>query len=185
MLERDQPLVRIQPLPPGSTPLFLVDAVVVEEDTYRVLSADPLARETYEPPDGLLGDAAATLPVPPGSILVQDGSPLKFLAVVHDLSREPTLREGWVKAALIAIVQEANRRRVTSLAVPALGARQGALAAERFAVLFSDALCAVKSDQLREVWLLVAPSSCAAVHDVLSRAGLPVQIEPLESGRIQ
>jgi hypothetical protein len=185
MLERDQPLVRIQPLPPGAAPLYLVDAVVVEEDTYRVLSADPVARETYEPAADLLSTAASTLPVPPGSVLVQDGSPLKFLAVVHDLNREPTLREEWVSGALIAIMKEADRRQLASLAVPTIGARRGSLTAERFAALISEAIGAVKSDHLKELWLLVAPSSSKAVLDVLSRAGLSVQIEPAKSGRVQ
>jgi len=178
-------MIRIQSLPPGLRPLFIVDAVVVEEDTYLVLGADPVPRETHEQPDGLLREAASTLPVPPGSMLVQDGAPLKFLAVVHDLNEEPTLREEWVEAALAATIREANRRRLRSLALEAWGARYGSLTAERFAMLFGDALCALKPGHPVEIWLLVAPSSCSAVHDVLSRAGLSVQIEPAESGRVQ
>ncbi len=178
-------MIRIQPLPPGSRPVFILDAVVVEEDTYLVLGADPVPRETHEQPEGLLGVASSTLPVPLGSLLVQDGAPLKFRAVVHDLNEDPTLRERWVKAALAATLREANRRQLRSLALEAWGARSGSLTAERFAALFADALSTLKPDHPEEIWLLVAPSSCSAVQDVLSRAGLSVQIEPANSGRVQ
>jgi hypothetical protein len=53
----ERPILQIIPAPPGTTLVFLVDAVVVEDDTHLVLGADPVPRETREEPGQLLENA--------------------------------------------------------------------------------------------------------------------------------
>jgi len=75
---------------------YPVDAMVAEEDTFLVLSADPELSESKESPIKVLTEALEARPETPGSVLIKDGHPLQFLAIVHDLDREPSWKEEWI-----------------------------------------------------------------------------------------
>ncbi|UCC48909.1 MAG: hypothetical protein JSV41_01680 [Gemmatimonadota bacterium] len=142
---------------PGSDPPFPLDAVVVEEDTYLVLGAEPVAKETHEPPERTLEEAEAREPQIPGTVVVKEETPLRFLAVVHDLDEEPSWREEWVARALVAALQEAEARRIRSLSLPMLGTLHGSLETQRFVELLQEALASTWLGRLENVWL-VAPT---------------------------
>jgi len=142
---------------PEDAPPFEVDAVAAEEDTWLVLSADPVATEPEEGLEEILAAARQAQPEPPGSVVVLEGRPLRLLAVVHDLSREPTWREEWVASALAAILAECEARGIRSLALPPLGARHGSLAPPRFEELLAEALRAAPPLRLERLWLVVPP----------------------------
>ena len=140
---------------PGSDPPFPLDAVVVEEDTYLVLGAKPVAREMHESPERTLEEAESREPEIPGTVLVLEGSPLRLLAVVHDLDEEPSWREEWVASALVAVLQEAEARGIRSLSLPMLGTLYGSLEAQRFVELLREALGSTWLGRLENVWLVV------------------------------
>jgi len=147
--------VRVVIAPPEEPP-FRVDAEVLEEDTYLVLSAEPQAIEPDVHPLLVLQAAHEARPVPPGSVIVQPGAPLRLLAVVHDLAQEPTWREEWIGAALAGVLREVRAQRVRALALPALGARHGRMPAVAFAGLLCRALEADTPPTLARLWLRVA-----------------------------
>jgi hypothetical protein len=111
--------VRIVPAPEDQPP-FPVDALAVEDDTYFVLGADPEVREPNEHPIRLWKQIHEAEPAAPGSVSVkegEDGGPTRFLAVVHDLSQEPSWREEWVAQALGEVLRETGQRKVYRRAV--------------------------------------------------------------------
>jgi hypothetical protein len=143
------------------------DAVVEEEDTYLVLSADP---EVREPPVARLRafhEAYTAEPAEPGSVVVRDGAPTRLLAVVHDLSQDPSWREEWVAAALRAVIAEADSRKVRTLAMPPLGRVHGSLPRERFVVLLRSALQAGAPRNLEQICLVVPDHEAEVFRDLL------------------
>lgn len=154
-MNRAQSRLRVVVAAPGVDPPFSLDAVVVEQDTYLVLGAEPVAKETHEPPQRTLEEAEAREAEIPGTVLVMEGSPLRFLAVAHDLDEEPSWREEWIASALVAALQEAEARGIRSLSLPMLGTLYGTLEAQRFVELLQEALESTWLGRLENVWLVV------------------------------
>ena len=139
---------------PRSRPPFEVGAHALEDDTYHVLSASPELREPTEHPIRVWTAVHEQEPAEPGSVIVKAGTPLRLLAVVHDLSEEPTWREAWVAAALEAVLREAERRAITHLGLEPLGAVHGNLRPDRFVSMLHGALESVRPQRLERVWLM-------------------------------
>lgn len=144
--------VRVVVAPADQQP-FRVDAEAVEEDTFLVLSADAETEDQGVHPLRVLQAAHEAEPVAPGTVIARPGPPLRLLAVVHDLGRDPTWREDWVAAALAGLLREIRVRRVRALALPVLGARHGRMPATAFAALLRAALEAGSPPSLARVWL--------------------------------
>ena len=139
---------------PSNQPPFPVDAVVAEEDTYLVLSAETDLRIPAEHPLRVMTAAHELEPAEPGTVVVRSGEPLRLLAVVHDLSRDPSCEEDWVLAALEEIFLQTERLRLESIALPLLGAVQGVLEPGHCAELLWAALVANEPETLERIWLM-------------------------------
>jgi len=129
--------------------------IVYEEDTFLVLSAPIEWKEPGEHPVRVMDDAYSADPETPGHVIVREGRPVKFLAVVHDLSQEPTWKEEWVAAALAVIFCEGESRKLTSMALPLLGTRHGSLETKRFFSLLRHALDRASLRHLKYLWLMM------------------------------
>ncbi len=141
-------------------PPFRVDALVAEEDTFLVLSADPVVKAPREPLEEMIKQAHEIRPEVPGSVLVRKKRPLEFLAIVHDLDLEPSWKEEWISSALDKIFREVVVRKIRSLALPLLGTSHGSLEPKRAARLFGNALRQNSPVGLQHIWLIV-PSGTA------------------------
>lgn len=139
---------------PRYAPPFAVAAEAVEDDTYFVLGADPRARPSDEHPIRAMTAALEAGPAELGSVVVKDGRPLRLLAVVHDLSAEPTCHEEWVAKALDGIFREAKERELEAVGLPLLGTRHGTLPADRFMVLLREALERAAPGVPERLWLI-------------------------------
>jgi len=146
---------------------FPVDAVALEEDTFLVLSAETAVRETKESLMRVMTKVIETRPEIPGTVLVKGKHPLRILAVVHDLNREPTWKEAWVESALRGIFQEVERRRLKSLALPFIGTLHGKLKKERFIRMLREVLETTECKHLRKVWLIVPSGTKRAILKAL------------------
>jgi len=149
---------------PEDHPPFPVEAVVFEEDTYRILSADGEKIETEDHPLAVLVEALGAEPEIPGRVLVYEEPPFRFLAVVHDLDREPSWREEWIESALEGIFGEAERRKLRAIALPFLGTKHGSLGKERFATIFREFLKKRSSSHPLRVWLILPRGSDLPVN---------------------
>ncbi len=168
-------MVRVIAAPVAFAPAFPLDALVIEDDTCLVLGAEPFPRENREPPRRLLERAVTTEPVAPGTVVVRGGGPIQLHAVVHDLSLEPSWREEWVEAALRAALDEADRRRLSALVLPPLGALHGSLTVGRFAELLAAVLHQQPAGHLDAIWLVLPAETPAEALDALRGFGLVIR----------
>jgi hypothetical protein len=152
---------------PGDHPPFPVEAVVFEEDTYLVLSAGWDKIQSDDHPVVILTEALEAQPEEPGSVVVTEGSPLRFLAVVYDLDQEPSWREEWIERALEGIFREAERRGVQTIALPFLGTKHGTLGKERFLLLLRGFLERNRSPYPLRVWLVLPGNTSPKIIDLL------------------
>ncbi len=158
--------VRIVATPEGHPP-FPVEAMVFEEDTYLVLSGDWEEIESDDHPVAVMVEAFEAEPENPGRVVVYEGNPLRFLAVVHDLDQEPSWREEWIEKALEEIFQEAQRRTLQSIALPFLGTKHGSLEKKRFAILFREFIESRPFLRPLQVWLILPPGPHLPINDWL------------------
>jgi len=154
--------LRIVAAPKDNQP-FPVDAVVFEEDTFLVMSTETAIREPKESLMRVMTKLIETRPKKPGSILVQGKRPLRMLAVVHDLNREPTWKEEWVESALRGIFHEVERRRLNALALPFIGTLHGKLKKEDFVNILREVLETMECTCLKKIWLIVPLKTKRAV----------------------
>jgi hypothetical protein len=146
--------VRIVAAPQDRRP-FPVAAVVLEEDTNLLMSASAEIRDPVQSFGDLLREMAAFQALAPGDVVVQAGSPLRLLAVIHDIEQTPTWKEAWVESALCRLLKETERLGLDSLCLPVLGALHGGMSTIRFARLLRAALEGGPRARLRRVWGLV------------------------------
>ena len=152
---------------PRDTPPFPIEALVFEEDTFLVMSADPAPREAKLPMVKIMTRLIETRPRTPGTVVLQGRSPLRILAIVHDFNQEPSWKEAWVESALRNALQESQNLGVRSLALPLLGTVHGSLERRRFLEILVAALYETRLPYLNRLWL-VAPEgqSLQAVRDL-------------------
>lgn len=152
---------------PEDRPPFPVEAVVLEEDTYLVLSAGWDRIESDDHPVVILTEAFDAQPEEPGSVVVPGDSPLRFLAVVYDFDREPSWKEEWVERAIEGIFREAERRRLQTIALPFLGTKHGSLKKERFLLLLRKFFERNRSPYPLRVWLALPGETSPTIIDLL------------------
>jgi hypothetical protein len=144
---------------PPEQPPFEPRVRVLEEDTWRILSAPAEASPRQEHPIRLMTAVYDDEPAAPGSVLVGHRG---WLAVVYDLDAEPICREQWVADALAKVLEKARRLDCTSLALPLLGTTHGGIARERGLALLVDALRHAdgQPSALRRLWLQAPAAEC-------------------------
>ncbi len=154
--------VRIAAAPEDRAP-FPVAAVAFEEDTNLLMSARAELRVPAESFGELVEDMVSFQPADPGSVVVQAGSPVRLLAVVHDIDRTPTWTEAWIERAILSVLQETDRHRLASLCLPVLGAMHGSMKTARFATLLRRALEQHPPRRLRRIWAQVPEKDTAVM----------------------
>ena len=139
---------------PEHRPPFGISAMVAEEDTCLVLSAPTDIIVPPEHPIRVMTEVHAASPLSPGTVVVRSGSPLRFLAVVHDLDEDPTCSEAWVAAALDGVLDETEARGLQAIGLPMIGTLHGTLSPEHFVALLSNSLRRCSPNVLRRIWLV-------------------------------
>ena len=130
-----------------------VDAIVFEEDTFLVMSADPTPKDPKVPMVRVMTSLIETQPRVPGTVLLQGRSPLRMLAIVHDFNQDPSWKEEWIENALRGVFQQMEKLGLQSLALPLLGTVYGTLDKRRFIELLVRALQGTGHNALRLLWL--------------------------------
>jgi hypothetical protein len=153
---------------PENSPPFRVDAVVAEEDTYLVMSeSNAELRDTNEHPVRIMTRAIEARPAQPGSIIVKRGSPLRFLAIIHDFDIEPSSREEWVGKCLSEALYQSEKRQFGSLAIPLIGTSHGPLDEKRFLLLLHGILDEISPRHLKQLWLVVPAGTSSEIMGLL------------------
>ncbi|HLO25075.1 MAG TPA: hypothetical protein VK187_03110 [Geobacteraceae bacterium] len=158
--------VRIRVTPPDEGPA--VDAVVLEEDTWLILSTGPEVTAPADHAVRLLTELHEAEPLAPGTVLVREEHPLKLLAVVHDFGADPCCRPEWIEAALAGILRICRERQLRSLLLPLLGVRHGRVRPEDVVPLIARTIRSDGAAQLATVHLQVPAGNRATVEQLLS-----------------
>jgi hypothetical protein len=108
-----------------------------------------------------------TEPELPGTVIVKGKSPLKLLAVVHDVSLEPIFKEKWIRSALHEVFKESEKRKVRSLALPMIGTLHGSLKHKRFIEFLKPAIEKTLPKYLKSIWLITPPGINKKIIDML------------------
>ncbi len=146
--------VRIAAAPEDRAP-FPVTAVALEEDTNLLMSARAELRAPVESFGKLVEDMASFEPVEPGTVVVQGDSPVRLLAIIHDIEQSPTWKEAWIEDAISGVLKETERHKLGSLCLPVLGSLHGDMSTKRFARLLRLALEKHPPKRLRRIWAQV------------------------------
>jgi hypothetical protein len=134
-----------------------VDAVVLEEDTWLILSARTELAAPAEHPVRLFTQLHEAEPCLPGTVLVRDDRPLLLLAVVHDFGADTCCRPEWITTALGEILRICRERQVGRLLLPLLGVRHGAMKRAEIIPLIINAILADFPPSLAAVFVHVPP----------------------------
>lgn len=152
---------------PRTHPPFRCAAIAEEQDTCLLLGPQHELRASDTPAWAMANRLEAQRTHVPGSVVVRRGTPLRLLAIVHDVSQTPTWREAWVVEALGNILRELERRELASLTLPVLGARHGKLSTRRFAQMLGGVLARHRPACLRRLWLSVPTGVSCSILDAL------------------
>ena len=150
---------------PKEAPPFTADAIVFEEDTFLVLSADNTIRESGEHIVRIMTKIIETLPIPPGQVVKKGRKPLHLLAIVHDFDCEPSWREEWITRALDEIFVEIETRRLRTAAMPLIGTAFGSLKNQRFIYLLKKTMARMTFTHLKRLWLITPVGSNRSIID--------------------
>ncbi len=155
---------------PTAKPPFPIDAVVAEEDTFLVLSAEARVRK----PEGslleIMTNVIETRPKTPGTVLLRGRTPIHLLAIIHDLNQDPSWREEWIQSALNRIFQISEQRKLQSIALPLLGTHHGTLEKKRFVVIFRHALKKIIPSYLQRIWLVIPSGTSMKTLEMIRSA---------------
>jgi len=152
---------------PQEAPPFEVEAMTHEEDTFLIMDADPETIPIEIHPIRMMAELENFSPQEVGSVIVRKGSPIRLLAVIHDVDKEPACREIWITQALQNIFQEVERLGLRTLGMPLLATRHGRLPLKRFARLLGQALSEAPLNSLQHLWLVApVPDNSAVVDDL-------------------
>jgi len=123
---------------PHHQPPFPVQGLVLEEDTWFALSSSPKFLEPRRHPIRIMTDAWEAEPALPGSVHIRDRHPFRLLAVVHDLSQDPTWRIEWIEQALRRSLEIARERGLRALGIEPLGTVHGRFPVADFDTLLEE-----------------------------------------------
>lgn len=130
-----------------------VDVRVFEEDTFLVLTVDPVMKYTDEHPVKFMTRIMETKRHEPGSVVRKQSS---WYAVVHDVDAEPVCSEEWIDKAYSEVLRLAATKGIAKLGIPLLGTVHGKFSACESLRLLVCHVKGLKKTSLKEI-LILAP----------------------------
>jgi O-acetyl-ADP-ribose deacetylase (regulator of RNase III) len=89
------------------------------------------------------------------------------LAIVHELSADPTCRTEWIDQALRTAFVEADRAKARTIALPLLGTVHGRIPESTSFALFKAAIAASPKTHLERIWLVIPADRLDVVASLL------------------
>ena len=160
--------VMLRPVTADAMP-FVADALVREEDTFRVFGSSGGLHAVQQHPIRTFTDAYTTQALAVGSAVFEPGSPANILAVIHDLDSSPSCETRWVQDATTAVMELAEEHQLTNLCMPLLGTVHGRLLQSRALEILHAALVKWRGSHPRRVALTVAAAELDDVRGWLMR----------------
>lgn len=146
-----------------------VDVRIFEEDTYLVLTVDPVMRYVDEHPVRLMTRILDAKPHLPGSVVRKKSS---WYAVVHDLDAEPICRKEWIDNAYGESLRLAEKSGVARLGIPLLGTVHGRYPARDSLQMLTDHILKQNLSKVKKIVIIVKKDFVAETRKLL------VQVRP-------
>lgn len=146
-----------------------LDAVVVEEDTYQVLSSDGILHSPNESLQSISAQLSGYVPPHPGEILIRGTDPIEIVAIVHDLDYTPSWRQEWILSALQKVFAQAHKRQLHTMAMPLLGSVHGRFPAIQFLHLLEAVINQEEARYPKTLWLAAPRDELPQLMPVLDR----------------
>ena len=151
--------IHVQPFP--------VDIRVLEEDTWQIMSSEPVLHETESHPIRIMTDLIEQQALKVGDVLARGR---QWLAVVYDLDQKPLCQPEWIIRALQKILALSEQNGITALALPLLGSTHGPLNWDKSLEIIIDVLGKHEGRHLQRIWLIVNKDQLQAVRERINTA---------------
>ena len=149
------------------TPPFPIDATIIEEDTWQVLAAKNIARESEEHPIRLMTSLIDQQPVPLGEVIIHGQ---EWRIVVIDLDKEQVCTPASITLALQKLALQIGKHKVSSISIPVLGMAYGGIDIKEFITLLKTHVLENSSlGRLKHIWLRVPRDYLEPDNGPLSR----------------
>ena len=145
-------------------PSLPIDVRVFEEDTFLVLTVDPVMRHKEEHPIRLMTRVAESKPNKPGSVVINNTS---WYAVVHDVDRDPTWNEEWIRKAYKQVLLLAEIKKVRRIGLPLLGSVHGKFPPGQSLAMLYESIDSSPFQFLQNILILVPHTTCKTIWNKL------------------
>jgi len=147
-----------------------VDVRVFEEDTYLVLTVDPVMRYVDEHPVRLMTRIMESRPHIPGTVVRKKTN---WYAVVHDLDVEPICRKEWLDSAYAETLRLAEGRGIVRLGLPLLGTVHGRYPLQDSLMLLMRHIRKQNLTKVREIVIIAKRGSRETIRKLLVQSSRP------------
>jgi hypothetical protein len=149
---------------PDSLDPLPVDVRVFEEDTYLVLTVDPVMRYTEEHPIQLMTQVMEEKSKKPGSVIINN---ISWYAIIHALDATPTWCQEWIKKAYRTALMLGEKKRVQKMGLPLLGSVHGNLPHEKSLDMLLQEIKSISFQHLKKILIMVPQQDCSKTKQYL------------------
>ena len=139
---------------PPEDPPYGVDVIVEEQDTCLLLGGTHIIRDTEDGYNALIGKMQRQTSFVPGQVIVKLTTPMRLIAIVYEIGRQPVSRQEWIVTALEKIFQEIEIHQARYLAMPLLGVAHSHYPDTDFLELLCSVLPALQANYPEKLWLV-------------------------------
>ena len=142
-----------------------IDAIVEEQDTNLLLTADTEINYPEDDYDSLIKQMSAVSTRKPGQIIIKQETPLRLQAIVHNIYNEPSWKSEWITNVLKQLRDIIEEHEIKILAMPLLGTYHGKMDELESVKLHYFNLASYNSTILQKIWLIAPDPACQRIKD--------------------
>ena len=129
--------------------------MVEEQDTFLLMAEQSTLKDPGKPAWYLANTMEQEQACKPGSVIIKGRSPIRLLAVVHNIEQQPTCHHEYISKAYKTLLQIIQDKAITSVGLPLLGTVHGKLSIVEAIVLLSECLKEGLPGSLQRIWLVL------------------------------
>lgn len=146
---------------------FMVAAIVDEQDTNLLLDTIPVIQDTRESYRSLVKKMNRRKPLLTGQIIIKNTMPARLIAILYDIERTPVCSEAVLTTVINNLLDELNRHKLKSVAMPLLGNAHGKIAEQVFIKLLQESLLNKNPAYPEKIALMAPPGKLDYVRKVI------------------
>ncbi len=133
---------------------------MVEEQDTHLLMAEPGVLEDPGKPVWYLANTLETEePYTLGAVIAKGRSPVRLLAVVHDIDLYPTCTTEYTIKAYQNLLQILHEKDIKSVGLPLLGTVHGKFSLDQAVALLSENFLSKLPRSVERIWLVLPPET--------------------------